>query len=107
MSGLVFSVSASLCPFLHIPSSDCRNCKPLFVEDARNNPNHTAAQNLQKAEWVWRDRLFYLEAGEWQSPQVGSVCGVSPGVLSGVPKRVQPVCTWLGEGECGTAASCQ
>ena len=107
MSGLVFSVSASLCPFLHIPSSDCRNCKPLFGVDVRNNPNHTTAQNPLKAKWVWRDRLFYVEVGEWQSLQVGIVCEVSPEVLSGVQRRAQPTCTWSGEGKCGTAASCQ
>ena len=107
MSGLVFSVSASLCPFLHIPSSGCRNCKPLFGVDVRNSPNHTTAQNPLKAKWVWRDRLFYVEVGEWQSLQVGSVCEVSLEVLSGVQRRAQPTCTWSGEGKCGTAASCQ
>ena len=87
MSGLVSSVSASPCPCLHIPSSDCRNCTPLFGVDVRNNPNHTTVQNLQKAEWVWRDRLFYVEVGEWQSLQVGSVCEVSLEVSSGVQKE--------------------
>ena len=49
MSGLVFSVSASLCPFPHIPSSDCGSCKLLSGGDVRNNPNHTTVLNSLKA----------------------------------------------------------
>ena len=60
MSGLVFSVSASLCPFPHIPSSDCGSCKLLSGGDVRNNPNHTTALNSLKARWAWKDRLFFV-----------------------------------------------
>ena len=107
MSGLEFSVSASLCPCLHRPSSDCGNCKPLSGGDVRNNPNRTAVPCPLKARLVWKGRLFAVWVGEWQLLQVGFDREVSPEVSSGAQRRGPLTCTWLGEVGRGTASSCQ
>ena len=107
MSGLEFSVSASLCPCLHRPSSDCGNCKPLSGGGVRNNPIRTAAPCPLKARLVWKGRLFAVWVGEWQLLQVGFDREVSPEVSSGAQRRGPLTCTWLGEVGRGTASSCQ